>query len=97
MLNCKSVEAELKRDLNKEGHRPSGLTTLSLNQRLDFFIFLWVCFLFFVFFPHVVKRSVWPWTVSHFFLLSLDLLLVLHLDTSLIFLSEYVCNMAKVV
>lgn len=39
----------------------------------------------------------WPRTVSHCFLLSLDLLLVLHLDTSLIFLSEHVCNMAKVV
>lgn len=55
------------------------------------------CVFSFFFFFCMLKYSVWPWTDSHSFLLSLDLLLVSHLDTSLIFLSEYVCSMTEVV
>lgn len=86
-----------KRGINKKIHRPSGLTTLSLKKRSEGCLGSYFSVVFFFFLAHMMKCSVWPWTATHCFLLSLDLLLVLHLDTSLIFLSEYVCSMAKAV
>lgn len=79
-------------------HTSTGVTFLNLNKgphkRVVVFFFYFSLFFFFF---CMLKYSMRPWTDSHCFLLSLDLLLVSHLDTSLIFLSEYGCSMTKVV